>query len=252
MEGATTGCGDRQPHVADGFVGAGVDVLRALVVCRGARNTMHPTVASCPASLPPASFPLLLPELPPSESSLQAPKVSEKQVRRVWRGPDPGEPSDACPPGMVCVDLQSPLQPDLGVCMYAGEIEPPVKDELGDECMAGSCVEGTQCIQAIPLDIPRCHASCDDSASPLCPNGQTCIPTTTGLGACQFGGPLGLGAECESDGSCTIGTACRKDAGETLGECVVVCEVSSPNCSAGETCVPSDIWNNTGGFCEAL
>ncbi|MGE0321817.1 MAG: hypothetical protein AB7K71_33060 [Polyangiaceae bacterium] len=163
---------------------------------------------------------------------------------------DPREPSDACPSGMTCVQLEPAAQ---AICMYSELTE--TKTPLGESCAhsASSCVEGTQCIQAIPLDVPRCFAICDDSASPLCSNGQTCIPTTTGLGACQFGGQigmLGIGAECEFDASCTKGAACRKDPGESLGKCAVVCEVNSPDCLTGETCVPSDIWaNNVGGFC---
>lgn len=114
-------------------------------------------------------------------------------------------------------------------CLPGGDVQNPVAD--GEACTKGAeCASGT-CHGGI------CKSACNVVA-PTCPQeGQACQRITSDDvgGVCELGGPLELGAICDSDLDCAT-RFCEFVVGYAERRCMIPCFSGGDDCDAGRTC----------------
>ena len=135
-------------------------------------------------------------------------------------------PGSGCQIGTECVFYDDPT---VGACM-------PVGKAVGDVC--SSSTECTTQVCWADSGLPTCMLPCVNA---VCPDGYSCF-------ALSPYGPVCLEAAGDYDvgAACTKGTQCKT--GLCIdGMCRAECNVLSPQCAAGEGCVPLN--NGSDGAC---
>lgn len=122
--------------------------------------------------------------------------------------------------------------------------------DAGESCTHDAeCPGEARCLGVGEEGLRLCLPACDPATTVLCSEAEqglegACIALGEG-GACYPGGAAAVGEACERSIDCALAALCILDGG--LGTCRSACDLTAPDCGAGEVC--SGLGEGIRGYC---